>query len=45
MQSDGRFVYIVLTRVTPIGWLLGSTNDTNTQNQFTQISKLLYKLL
>jgi len=33
MTSDGRFVCIVLTRVTPIGWLLASTNDTDTQNQ------------
>jgi len=34
IQSDGLCVYTVLTRVTPIGWLLVSTNDTNAQKQF-----------
>jgi len=52
MQSDGLFVYTVLTRVTPIGWLFDSTNATNAQKQFTQIKKIhftssatAYKLL
>jgi len=45
MQSDGRFVLMVLTSVTPIGWLLASTNDTKAQNHRMQIIKIVNKSL